>query len=407
MPTATAFRLRDLTLTAYAPTLISSLGYGAVTPMVALRARELGADVALAALVVSMVGVGMLLSSLPTGALIARLGERRALLIASVVDAAAMAGAALSPSVAALGLAAVVSGMAWTAFLIARQGFLIEVVPPAYRARAMSTMGGTFRIGLFVGPLIGAGLIHLWGLVSVFVFAAVMSLLAGLVAQTMPDVGAERRVQDRVEGFESVRSVLWAHRGTLATLGVVVVVISASRAVRTTLLPLWADQLGISASTTSLIFSLIAFIDIVMFYPGGWLMDRHGRTVVAVPVVLGVAIACLLLPSVHGLAGLAGVMAVIAFSNGLSSGIVLTLGADVAPVVGRAQFLGGWRLCGDIGNTGGPLLISLLAGLAGLATAATSYGVLALLGTGWVALWTRRLDRRLRAQREPSPVSRP
>ena len=32
------------------------------------------------------------------------------------------------------------------------------------------------------------------------------------------------------------------------------------------------------------------------FCPGGWLMDNRGRTVVAVPVVLSVAVACLLLP---------------------------------------------------------------------------------------------------------------
>ena len=32
--------------------------------------------------------------------------------------------------------------MTWTMFLIARQGFMIDAVPVAYRARAMSTLGG-------------------------------------------------------------------------------------------------------------------------------------------------------------------------------------------------------------------------------------------------------------------------
>ena len=31
-------------------------------------------------------------------------------------------------------------------------------------------------------------------------------------------------------------------------------------------------------------------------WPGGWLMDTRGRMVVAVPVVLSMAFACLLLP---------------------------------------------------------------------------------------------------------------
>ena len=49
--------------------------------------------------------------------------------------------------------------------------------------------------------------------------------------------------------------------------------------------------------------------------------------------------------------------------NGLGSGIVLTLGADLAPADERSRFLGVWRLVGDCGVLAGPLLTSA-AGLA-------------------------------------------
>ncbi len=88
-------------------------------------------------------------------------------------------------------------------------------------------------------------------------------------------------------------------------------------------------------------------------------------------------------------------MVLIAVGNGLGSGIVMTIGADTAPTVGRAQYLGGWRLCGDIGNSGGPLLVAAVAMVAPLAAACVVIGVLGLLGTGWVGYWTRRLDRQL------------
>ena len=43
MTTSTpAFRLRDIALTAYAPTVVSSTGHGAVMPVLALRARDTG-----------------------------------------------------------------------------------------------------------------------------------------------------------------------------------------------------------------------------------------------------------------------------------------------------------------------------------------------------------------------------
>jgi MFS family permease len=389
---AETFRLRDVALAAYGPTVVNSIGHGAVMPVLALRARDLGADVSVAALVVGLLGVGMLIGSLPAGAVVARIGERRALLWAGMLDAVAMSAAALPGSVLGLGVAVVVSGLAWTMFLIARQGFMIDAVPAAYRARALAALGGSHRVGIFVGPLLGALLIPLAGLPAVFWLAAAVSVVAGLMAFLMPDLGADDRTAQRAAGHASVRSVLVEHRRTLLTLGSAVVVIGASRSVRNGLLPLWADHVGISASHTSLIFALAAAIDIAFFFPGGWLMDRHGRAVVAVPVVGSVAVAAFLLPLTSGALGVAAVMALIAVGNGLGSGIVMTLGADTAPAVGRAQYLGGWRLCGDIGNSGGPLLVSAVAAVAPLAAACLVIGVLGVLGTGWVGHWTRRLD---------------
>jgi MFS family permease len=361
-------------------------------PVLALQARALGADVSTAAFVVALWPLGMLATSLPAGAVVARLGERTTLLLAGFVDAVTMVGAAFATTVWQLAVCVAVSGAAWTAFLIARQGFLIEAVPVYWRARAMSLLGGTFRIGVLVGPLIGALLISLADLRAVFLLAAVTSAGAALLALVMPDLGAESRLAQGEAGHASVRSVLLAHRHTLLTVGVAVIVIGASRSIRASLLPLWADGIGMSASSTSLIFALAALIDVLFFFPGGWLMDRHGRAVVAVPVVLTVAIACFLLPLTSAAAGVAAVMVLIAVGNGLGSGIVMTLGADSAPELGRAQFLGGWRLCGDIGNSGGPLLVSAVAVAAPLAVACLVIGVLGLLGTGWVGYWTHRLD---------------
>lgn len=389
------FRLRDVAVAAYGPTIVNSIGQGAMLPVLALRARDLGAGVSVAALIVALLGFGTLLASLPSGALVARVGERRALFVAGLLECVALVGAAATSSVLALGAAVMLTGGAWSVFMIARQGFIIDAVPAAFLARAMSTLGGSHRVGIFIGPLLGAGVIHVAGLRWVFVMAAFFSLAAALFALVMPDLSADARAENARDGHASVLSVLLAHRSTLLTLGVAVVVISASRSVRTGLLPLWADHIGISASTTSLIFALAAAIDIAFFYPGGWLMDHRGRAVVAVPVVAAVSVACFLLPFTDAAAGLAGVMVLIAVGNGLGSGIVMTIGADTAPTVGRAQYLGAWRLCGDIGNSGGPLLVAAVAMVAPLAAACVVIGVLGLLGTGWVGYWTRRLDRQL------------
>ena len=399
------FRFRDIWLVAYGPSIVSAIGHGAMMPVLALRARDLGADVSTAAAIVALTSVGMLITSLPAGALVARVGERRALVAAGFADAGAMALAAVTDSVAWLAIAVVLSGACWTMFLIARQGFMIDVVPATHRARAMSFLGGSYRVGVLIGPLIGAGLIELSGLSSVFWLGAAMSICAALLAATMPDLGEEKRAAAKETGHVAVWTVISSHRRVLVTLGSAVVILGMSRSLRLSLLPLWADHIGLSASTTSLIFAFAAALDVALMWPGGFLMDTRGRRVVAVPVVLSMAIACLLLPLATGAVSVALVMALIAAGNGLGAGIVMTLGADASPVEGRSQFLGAWRLCGDIGNSGGPLLVSAVAAVAPLAVACLTLGVLGLAGAGWVGYWTGRVDRERRTTTEAA-VSR-
>ena len=96
------FRLRDIALAAYGPTVVSAIGHGAVMPMLALRARELGADVSTAALVVALLGIGMLMRRCPPVPSSPGSGSGGCSL-AGLLDAVVMAVAALSQSVLVLG----------------------------------------------------------------------------------------------------------------------------------------------------------------------------------------------------------------------------------------------------------------------------------------------------------------
>ena len=70
----------------------------------------------------------------------------------------------LAPNLWAFGVGVFMVGMASAVFGLARQSYLTEAVPFRYRARALSTLGGVMRIGLFVGPFVAAGLIHAMGI---------------------------------------------------------------------------------------------------------------------------------------------------------------------------------------------------------------------------------------------------
>jgi MFS family permease len=380
---------RKVILPAYGPTVLVAIGYGAILPLVALSARALGASIGTAALIVALSGIGQLLGDLPAGALAARIGERRALIGACLVDSAALLGAFLASSLVLLGAAVLVTGLAGAVFSLARQAYLTEAIPIRMRARALSTLGGTFRIGSFVGPFVGAAIVTRWTIGSAYGFAAAMSLAAAVLTFFLPDItrtGQSRRTAPGQQ-HRGVLSVLAEHRRVLMTLGVGVLVISAARSTRQSIVPLWAESQGLDAATTSLIFGISAGVDMLLFYPGGVIMDRYGRVWVAVPSMIVLGLGFLLLPLSSGPVTIGLVAALMGLGNGISAGIVMTLGADASPSDARAQFLGGWRLCADFGNALGPLVISAVSLVAPLAVAALTMGAITWLGTGWLTRW--------------------
>ena len=50
----------------------------------------------------------------------------------------------------------------------------------------------------------------------------------------------------------------------------------------------------------------------------------------------------------------------IGIGNGASSGIVMTLGSDASPNIGRPQFLAACRLLSDTGSAMGPIVVTLV-----------------------------------------------
>ena len=187
------FSLRSIAVPAFGPSLLFGIGEGAILPVIALSVRDLGGSVALAALVVTLIGIGSLVANLPASLLTIRYGERWAIVGASVWCALAMALCMLVPHLAAFTIGVFMIGMAAAVYNLARQSYLTEAVPFHYRARALSMLGGVMRIGLFIGPFIGAAVIPFAGLAGAYAVGVAALLLSALLAATMPDLPGERR----------------------------------------------------------------------------------------------------------------------------------------------------------------------------------------------------------------------
>ncbi|WP_309135470.1 MFS transporter [Cellulomonas sp.] len=408
-PTARGgFLSRTAVLGVYLPALVFELGIGAVVPVVAVRAVELGADLATAGVLAALLGVGQLLADLPAGALAARIGDRAAMLVASAVSVVALVGCALADRVALLAVAVLALGAANAVFLLARQSYVTGITPVLYRARALSTLGGVGRIGVFLGPFLGAAVVHLTATPAAFWLAVATTALAVVVLVAVPDVEGPERVRG---ARASVLAVARDHRHVLVTLGGAVLLVGAVRGARQQVVPLWGEHLGLAPATTSLLFGVAGALDVLLFYPAGRVMDRRGRLAVAVPSMLLMAAAMLVLPTTTTAGGLAAVAMLLGAGNGVSSGLLMTLGSDVAPPDRRSAFLGVWRLLQDSGVAAGPLVVSAGAALGSLAAGVLATGAIGVAAAGALARtvprWSVHASRRTRVAAGLRPDGRP
>ncbi|MGC5615536.1 MFS transporter [Georgenia sp. Z1491] len=385
------FPFRPIVLGAMVPTFLLEVGVGAALPIVVTRATDLGASLGVASLLAALVPVGQILADLPAGGLTARVGDRWAMVVAGLVAVVGFVLGVAAGSVVVLGAAALLLGGAQSVFAIARHAYLTSTTAPQRRARVLSTIAGVFRAGLFVGPFVGAAVLLAASTRWAFAVGAVTSLLAVVVVLAAGGSAADRpSPAPHGAGRQSMRAVVGRHRAVLVRLGAVAVTIAAVRGARQTVLPIWAEHIGLDGATTSVIFGVAAGMDMLLFYPCGQVMDRFGRLWVGVPgmAIMGLALAAIPLTGTAGQLGAAGL--VLGIGNGITSGILMTIGSDAAPADGQAQFLAAWRLQGDLGAAASPLVLAAGPALGSLAVAVWVTSAVAAVSIGVQRRWLPR-----------------
>lgn len=373
--------IRSLLLSVYLPTLLFAVGQGAVVPAISLRAvDDLATTTAFAAFVVGLRGIGTMVFDVPAGVLISRLGERYALAMASAVLVLVAAAVSFSSSPMVYAAAIFVMGCALSVWMLARLSYISEKVSVERRGRALSLMGGTQRLGNVVGPLLGGFIGVAVGLEYVFWFFAVLSLAGSGVMLFSLGPGAEATTNHDGSVYARLAGVVVDHRQVFLTAGLASICLQVMRAARQAIIPLWGSHIGLDAAEVGIVFTLSSAFDVLLFYPVGIVMDRYGRKWTGVPCLAVMAVSLALIPLTDTAWSLIAVGVLSGLGNGLGSGINMTLGADFAPAGNRGEFLGVWRLVGDIGTASGPLVVSAITGAATLGIASVATGGVGVVG---------------------------
>lgn len=366
----------------YLPLWIESTAQMMIIPILPVYAAGFEVSYGMIGLVLAAGQLGRMTGDVPAGLLVGRLGRKPSMIIGLTSTAFAVLALVWAQSIPEVIVYRLLAGMGTALYSVSVHDHMSSAVSTENRGRSIALIGGVFRAGKFIGPTIGTTVAALFGLRAPFVLFGFM-ILAALAIIFVRYASAKKAPHPSghsVAGGQLL-PMLVENRRALALGGAGQVFVQLTRAGSQAIIPLYAtDVLGLSVEMIGPIFSVSAAIDMALFYPAGWIMDRKGRKYAIVPSFVIQAVGLALIPLTFGFWSLLFAASLIGFGNGLSAGTMMTVGADLAPADSRSTFLGVWRLIGDMGSASGPLIVGSVAGVLALGASA-----LVIAGAGGVA----------------------
>lgn len=368
----------------YIPAFLLSTGAGIVLPTLSIYVKSFELSYTLTTVVLAVGVIG----NIPAGILVERLGRKPSMLLGLVMIGVSTLGMGTATNFFQLIGAQLVGGIGNALWMLARHAYMTDVIPIANRGRAIALFGGVNRMGTFAGQFCSVFLgVNLR--LPFFIFAGIVVLNFVLCLFFIPETrrSTHQTAEKKLPYLRHLLEVSRQHARLLATAGVGQVCVQTLRRGCNIIIPLYADEVvGLTTQQVRAVVMISSAVDMSMFPIAGYMMDRFGRRFATVPGVCVFATGMMLMPFTGTFTGLLLAAIFMRMGNGIASGTMMTLGADLAPREGTGEFLGLWRLTGDFGGSAGPVIVGNLADLFGLGYSGFALGGIGYLGVG-IFLW--------------------
>lgn len=373
------------------PTFLIHLTRGltvACLPMFILNGLELSKfHVGIA---IGAIGLGKIAIDLPASVLLDRVGSRKLMVLSALVIGVSAIWNMFMVSLESFGglvLGLFVYGAGQGTGVLSRLAMMSEQISTNERGRVSSMLGGSDRLAMAIGPLLGAlGIAIFGGIVGVFILQSSCAFASAAVVSFSASSISELSTRTNVEFCSSG----WQQRVNLAILlnvSVFVLALQLVREARKLAIPITGYEIGMSSDQVAW-YSTISFgTDALLFLISGSLMDSHGR------ILTGTAsISCLVLSMLVLVPGISGDIILLhallaGIGNGLSAGIVPALGADLAPKTDKSEFLGYYRLFADLGEFVGPFIVGVASQFTSVPTMMNIVACIGTAGGFWLTIF--------------------
>jgi MFS family permease len=353
-----------LTISFYLPSLLYAFCTGLLIPILPLYAADFEISYGLIGVVLAAELIGLAVGDIPAGLLVQRFGIKRVMVLGIGVVSIAVGALFWMQTIWLVIICRLLSGFSLALFNVSRHVYLAETLKLETRGRFIAVLGGVRRAGMFTGPAVGGIVATQYGLRAPFFLFMIICLVAFFTIIIFLNVETPATSNKVHVPQVSVLSTLRLHYYVLMTAGGGFLFAMMIRHGSKVVIPLYgANVLGLSAQEIGFIVSISSAVDMMLFYPAGWVMDNLGRKYAIVPSFFGQGIGLALIPFAVNAWGLLIAGCIVGLANGLSSGSMMTLSSDLAPEDARGNFLGIWSLIGDAGSAGSPLIVGVVADL--------------------------------------------
>jgi len=382
------FSIKSIFWSVYAPSFLLSMGQGVLIPVLPIFARDTfqSGDL-LVGFAIAARHFGTMGFDVPAGILINRFGLQKTMISGVILFGISSIIAGLSGSFSILLFSRLLAGASFALWSISRHAYIASVVPNESRGKALSLFGGLGRIATIIGPLMGGILAEFISIRSPFFFQGIIAFIT-LILIIRTSVNYELTQRKTTDGYlGDFKNTFLDHKNAYLTAGIAAIALQFLRASREIVIPLWGDNIGLRKDEIGYITTLSFAVDSMMFPIAGYIMDKFGRRFTGIPAFMILGFSLVLIGTIDSpLLFLTGYSTLIIASilsgigNGISSGLVLTLGSDLSPPENKGGFLGIWRLISDGGGAAGPTVMGIVANSFSLAIASYSSGFIAIIG---------------------------
>lgn len=351
-----------------------------------LRASELGVSLGIIGVLVGAKALVEAVLSVPLGAVVDRIGARRAFILGAGLSALVSIGFAVAASPWGLLAASVALGVVRPLGWIGAQTYVASLGGSQERSYHTGRFSFTSNIGQIVAPLLAGGVAQLTGYGVAFIAVAGYAGGFALVGLTLPrSMSAPARKESRTGSGLSAALRLMGRRGIQVAMLLTFVRLWVPR-IWTAFFPLMLVREGMPEVIAGTAVSGMAGVATLMALTAGRLSRRTTPEIVTATALGASAIGLAVSPLWQFVPGIYVPAVLVGIGQGLSLPLLITIVSETAPSEQRGLALGLRSSVNQAASAAGPAAGGPLIGALGVASGFGAGSAVALALLGWAVL---------------------